>query len=193
MAGLGLGCEAAGQPAAASRHHPGDHARPQHRRAGTGRAVAPAACGVRATPDLTLREALAAFRQANGLPADETASAFWTCRLGPLTLRLPNFAWRRQAILAHDVHDVLTGYPCTLGGECQMAAWEFAAGRMPQWGPALFCLPLVPLGFLWQPRRMLRALRSGRRSYSLHGSDAIDRLLATPWSKACLEVMGGKG
>ena len=145
---------------------------------------------MRAAPDLTLRDALAAFRRANGLPADETAHASWTCRLGPLTLRLPSFAWRRQAILAHDLHHVLTGYPCTLGGECRMAAWEFAAGRMPHWGAALFCLPLVPLGFFWQPRRMVRAFRSGRRSSSLHGSAAIDRLLATPLSKASLEVVG---
>jgi hypothetical protein len=144
---------------------------------------------VRAAPDLTLREGLAAFRQANGLPTDETAHASWTCRLGPLTLRLPNFAWRRQAVLAHDLHHVLTGYPCTLGGECQMAAWEFAAGQMPHWGAALFCLPLVPFGFLWQPRRMLRAFRSGRRSCSLHGSNAIDRLLAAPLHAARAEII----
>ncbi len=147
---------------------------------------------MRAAPDFTLREALAAFRRANGLPADETAHASWTCRIGTLTLRLPNFAWRRQAILAHDLHHVLAGYPCTVGGECQMAAWEFAAGRMPHWGAALFCLPLVPLGLFWQPRRMLRALRSGRRSYSLHASNAPDRLLATPLLKARLEVVGAR-
>jgi hypothetical protein len=144
---------------------------------------------VSAAPALTLREALEAFRQANGLPADESVRASWSCRLGPLTLRLPNFAWRRKAILAHDLHHVLTGYPCTLAGECQMAAWEFAAGRMPHWGAALFCLPLVPLGLLWQPRRMLRAFASGRRSQSLHGSRAIERLLAEPLSAARVEIL----
>ena len=137
----------------------------------------------------TVGAALAEFRRANGLPADETASASWTCRLGPVTLRLPNFAWRRQAILAHDLHHVLTGYPCTLGGECQMAAWEFGAGRMPHWGAALFCLPLVPLGLLWAPRRMLRAFVDGRRSHSLHDSTAIDRLLAAPLSAARTDIV----
>ena len=144
---------------------------------------------MRAATTPTLGAALVEFRRANGLPADETASASWTCRLGPVTLRLPNFAWRRRAILAHDLHHVLTGYPCTLGGECQMAAWEFGAGRMPHWGAALFCMPLVPLGLLWAPRHMLRAFVDGRRSHSLHDSKAIDRLLAAPLPAARADIV----
>ena len=140
-------------------------------------------------PAPTLGAALAEFRRANGLPADEAASASWTCRLGPVTLRLPNFAWRRQAILAHDLHHVLTDYPCTLGGECRMAAWEFGAGRMPHWGAALFCMPLVPLGLLWGPRRMLQAFLAGRRSHSLHESKAIDCLLAAPLPAARVDIV----
>lgn len=142
-----------------------------------------------AAATLTVGAALAEFRRANGLPTDETASASWTCRIGPVTLRLPNFAWRREAILAHDLHHVLTGYPCTLGGECQMAAWEFGAGRMPHWGAALFCMPLVPLGLLWAPRRTLLAFLGGRRSHSLHGSQAIDALLTAPLSAARADVV----
>ena len=140
-----------------------------------------------ATP--TLRAALAEFRRANRLPADETAITSWTRRLGPVTLRLPNFAWRREAILAHDLHHVLTGYPCTLSGECQMAAWEFGAGRMPHWAATWFCLPLVPLGLVWAPRRTLAAFLDGRRSRSLHESRAIDRLLAVPLQAARLEIV----
>jgi hypothetical protein len=138
---------------------------------------------------LTVREALAAFWHANGLPADESGHASWTCRLGPITLRLPNFRWRRDAILAHDLHHVLTGYPCTLGGECQMAAWEFGAGRMPHWGAALFCLPLVVLGLVCAPRRMLAAFLNGRRSRSLHHSNSIDRLLEAPLPAAQAEIV----
>jgi hypothetical protein len=125
----------------------------------------------------TVREALAEFRRANGLRDDEAMRAWWTCRLGPLTLRLPNFHWRRAAILAHDLHHVVTGYPCGLRGEFQMAAWEFGAGPMPHWGAALFCLPLVVIGMLWSPRRIARAFRRGRRSRSLHGERLSDRLL----------------
>jgi hypothetical protein len=128
----------------------------------------------------TVGEALAAFRRANGLSADEASNAWWTCRLGPLSLRLPNFQWRRRALLAHDLHHVLTGYPCGLRGEFQMAAWEFGAGPMPHWGAALFCLPLAVIGLFVTPQRVLRAFAAGRRSCSLHNSEMIGELLAMP-------------
>jgi hypothetical protein len=127
----------------------------------------------------TVREALAEFRRANGLD-EEAAGSSWTCRISPVRVRLPNFKWRQQAILAHDLHHVLTGIPCGMGGEFQMAAWEFGAGPMPHWGAALFCLPLVFFGLFWSPRRILEAYRAGRSSRSLHGSKMIDELLTTP-------------
>lgn len=128
----------------------------------------------------TVAQALDAFRRAHGFAADEASHASWTCRLGPLTLRLPNFAWRRRAILAHDLHHVLTGIPCTLRGECQMAAWELGAGPMPHWGARLFCQPLILFGLLWTPRSVWRAFLAGRRSRSLHDSVAIPSVLARP-------------
>jgi hypothetical protein len=128
----------------------------------------------------TVAETLAEFRRANGLTDDEAARSWWTCRVGPVRIRLPNFGWRRRAILAHDVHHVLTGIPCGMRGEFQMAAWEFGAGPMPHWGAVLFCVPLVVLGLFWSPRRIVQAYRVGRSSRSLHGSKAIDSLLATP-------------
>jgi hypothetical protein len=128
----------------------------------------------------TTGEALAEFRRANGLSGDETSLPSWTCRLGPLIIRLPNFKWRRQAILAHDLHHVFTGYPCNMRGEFQMAAWEFGAGPMPHWAAAAFCLPLIVLGLFWSPRRILAAFRAGRGSRTLHGAKALDALLAMP-------------
>jgi hypothetical protein len=129
---------------------------------------------------LTLGDALAEFRRANGLAVDEATQPSWTCRLGPLVLRLPNFQWRRRAILAHDLHHVLTGYPCTMWGACQMAAWEFGAGPMPHWAAALFCLPLIIVGLMWSPRQMVLAFRAGYRARSLHGSKTIEALLEVP-------------
>ena len=128
----------------------------------------------------TLGEALTEFRKSNGLTAGEASDSWWTCRLGPVSIRLPNFKWRRRALLAHDLHHVLTGYPCTMRGEFQMAAWEFGAGPMPHWGAALFCLPLVVVGLLLTPRRVVRAFLAGRLCRSLHQSKEIDALLATP-------------
>jgi hypothetical protein len=128
----------------------------------------------------TLGEALSRFRQSNGLSAGEAAHATWSCRLGPATITLPNFAWRRKAIEAHDLHHVLTGYPCSMPGECQMASWEFGAGRMPHPAATLFCLPLVAAGLFWSPRKIFQAFVAGRRSHSFHGAVITEHLLATP-------------
>jgi hypothetical protein len=128
----------------------------------------------------TLGDALSRFRQSNGLSADEAAHATWSCRLGPATLALPNFAWRRKAIEAHDLHHVLTGYPCSMPGEFQMASWEFGAGRMPHPAATLFCLPLVAAGLFWSPRKIFQAFAAGRRSHSFHGAVITEHLLATP-------------
>jgi ubiquinone biosynthesis protein Coq4 len=133
--------------------------------------------------ELTVGEALVEFRAANGLTCDASDS-WWTCRVGPVPIRFPNFKWRRQALLAHDLHHVLTGYPCGMFGEFQVAAWEFGAGPMPHWGAALFCFPLVVVGLCLAPRRVVRAFMAGRQSRSLHKSDAIDAVLATPLTVA---------
>jgi hypothetical protein len=133
-------------------------------------------------------QVLAEFRRLNGIPQDEIDRACWTCRLGPISVRLPNFNWRKNAILAHDLHHLLTSYPCTLRGECQMAAWEFGAGRMPQWAARLFCLPLVLAGLLWSPRRIWQAFLSGRRARSLHGATLDQRVVAAPFDVFHAEI-----
>jgi hypothetical protein len=134
------------------------------------------------TEELSCGDALAAFRARNGLPSDEATARSWRCGIGPVAVRLPNFAWRKRAILAHDLHHVLTGYPCNLRGEFQVAAWEFAAGPMPHWGARLFCLPLVVSGLVWSPRRIWRAYCDGLSSTSLHGNRIDGALLLSPVS-----------
>jgi hypothetical protein len=119
---------------------------------------------------MSVGEALAAFRTANGLDPAAATAPTWIVRLGPLRLRLRNFAWRREAILRHDLHHLLTGYPCTARGECQMATWEFAAGRFPHPAATAFCLPLVLLGALWSPRAIWAAFRRGRKARSLYST-----------------------
>jgi hypothetical protein len=132
----------------------------------------------------TVREALSAFRRAQGLREDERVRKLWLMEAGDCILALPNFGWRRRAIDAHDVHHLLTGYPCTVAGELSIAAWEFGAGRYPHWGATLFCGPLVLAGFVWRPRETLAALRRGRRSRSLYGDDILPRLLDLPLDEA---------
>ena len=125
----------------------------------------------------TAREALASYYEAHGLDPAPVSAAFWNCKIGPLTLYLPNFVWRRQAILRHDLHHILTGYSCTMRGECQMAAWEFGAGRFPHPGATLFCMPLVAAGLVLSPRAIWSAFRRGRNHCSLYGMELTEPLL----------------
>ena len=111
-------------------------------------------------------DALDRLRRDHGLEARD--ASHWRFDIGPLRFRLPNFAWRRAAIDAHDLHHVITGYPLTLTGEIQLAAWEWGAGRYPDWRATLFCAPLIVAGMIALPRRTVRAYRRGRQSESLY-------------------------
>lgn len=113
-----------------------------------------------------MKERLPEFRAAHGL-ADPTAPQ-WRLRVGPWTVTLPNFAWRQAAIDAHDMHHLITGYPLTLPGEIQLAAWEWGAGRYPDWRATAFCTPLIVAGAFAMPRRTWAAFRAGTRTRSLY-------------------------
>src|SRR4051812_21627311 len=146
-------CEAARKVAAEARDHPDFGACAEHCRARPGGTVPIAS-------RLSRDAALALLRA----PRPQETAGCWPCRVGPVTMRFPDFAWRRLALRAHDLHHDMTGYPMTLRGEFQMAAWEFAAGRYPHWGATLFCAPLLLLGLICSPAAMVRAWRRGRQS-----------------------------
>lgn len=128
-----------------------------------------------------VEDALRRHYAASGLPIDGGRLAdTWILRIGPLSLRLRNFAWRRRALPRHDIHHVLTGYECTPTGEMEMAAWEFAAGPFPNPFSTAFCLPLVGLGALIVPRRSLAAFARGRRSRTLYAMPSTTDLASLP-------------
>ena len=116
---------------------------------------------------LSRDEALAHLREGQD---SKTDAERWSCSVGPITLTFPNFEWRRRALRAHDLHHAMTGYPMTMRGEFQVAAWEFGAGRYPHWGATLFCGPLVLIGLCWSPAAIWRAWREGRRTRSLYSA-----------------------
>ena len=127
---------------------------------------------------LTLREVLTQHYAASGLlPDGGRQCATWVIRVGRYEVRFKNFDWRRQALTLHDAHHVLTGYTCTLRGEFEMAAWEFAAGRFRRIGATLFCLPLIGIGFLAVPLRAYAAFERGIRSRSLYAMNCDLRVL----------------
>jgi hypothetical protein len=122
----------------------------------------------------TAVQALILKRAEQGLdPAYDTA-ATWPFTIGPVTIPMPNFSWRRAAIQRHDLHHILTGYPFTMRGEFQVATWEFAAGRYPHWGATLLLLPLVVLGLFWSPTAIWCAFRRGRGELSLFRPELRD-------------------
>lgn len=132
----------------------------------------------------TVGQALRAFRSENGLCHDEREARWWIVRADLVIFPLPNFAWRRRAIDAHDAHHLLTGYPCTCEGEVLIAAWEWGAGRYPHWGATLFCLPLLVAGLLFMPGRTYAAWRRGRLSRSLYRNADLERLHDLPLEAA---------
>ena len=118
-------------------------------------------------------EWLARLRAQHGIDGSYDATRSWPFRVGPLTVPVPNFSWRRAAIQRHDLHHILNGFPFSMRGEFQVATWEFAAGRYPHLGASLLLLPLVMLGMLWSPRAIWRAFMKGRRATSLYRPELL--------------------
>ena len=87
----------------------------------------------------------------------------WTVPLIPL--------WGlKRAHIAHDVHHVLTGYPTTVKGECELASWELASGGC-RWNLFFWIdrLAVFALGLVCYPRATLKALRRGWGCHNLYG------------------------
>jgi len=132
----------------------------------------------------SVAEELAAFYARQKLPADGGSSARrWRVELPGFSLPMPNFAWRSRALPVHDLHHLVTGYPCSPTGEFEMAAWEFAAGRFPHAGATAFCLPLVGFGAVLRPRRTLAAFVRGRSSRTLYACGLTSEVLDSPLSR----------
>ena len=121
---------------------------------------------------------LARLRAQHGIDGSYDATRTWPFRIGPLTVPVPNFSWRRVAIQRHDLHHILNGFPFNMRGEFQVATWEFAAGRYPHFGASLLLLPLVTLGLFWSPRAIWRAFLMGRRGTSLYRPELLQLDLA---------------
>ena len=122
----------------------------------------------------TAAQALAMTRAEWGLDPTYDEAPTWPFTIGPVTIPMPNFSWRRAAIQRHDIHHIMTGYPFNMRGEFQVATWEFAAGRYPHWGATLLLLPLVMMGLFWSPAAIWRAFMKGRREMSLYRPELRD-------------------
>jgi len=126
----------------------------------------------------TVAQALAVLMpNSEALRPDQPPPKWWSFKFSGFDIYCYNFGWRQQAILGHDLHHLLTGYPLTMVGEMQVAAWEFAAGRFPSIFATLFCLPLVAIGAVAWPKRTFSAFVRGRHSTSLYKAPVNAELL----------------
>jgi hypothetical protein len=132
------------------------------------------------TPAPTVADALAAYFEANGLPSDGGYSdAFFTVKLGPLRLALPNGRGRRRAVGVHDIHHMITGHQTNFRGEAENAAWELGGGSGPYLAAWMLALMALGPGALCWPRGTWQAFVAGRRSGNLYGVDYQELLNST--------------
>jgi len=125
----------------------------------------------------TIQQAIQGFYSAYDIPQDGGKEQQWVrIDLGPIPMVLPNFDARRQAMAYHDSHHVATGYEGTMIGECEISAWELAAGCGRYWPAWLYGLFGVATGLVVAPHKTWRAFLRGRHNQSTYGMD-MDRLM----------------
>lgn len=121
-------------------------------------------------PRQSLREGLADYLAANGLPADGGDTEPWAVvRLGPVPVAYPNIPARRRAVRYHDLNHVVTGYATDLRGESEIAAWELGSGCGRFWVAWVINLGAIVAGLQW-PLGTLRAFARGRQTRNLFGT-----------------------
>ena len=133
--------------------------------------------------DTRVREARAAYFEANGFGDGGYRDAWVTFKVGPFPVAFPNTAGRVRAVRLHDLHHVATDYDTDLVGEAEIGAWELASGCRDFWA-AWVLNGLAMLGGVWlAPRRVWRAWQRGRRSRNLYEGE---------WDEALLELRVGE-
>ena len=89
-------------------------------------------------------------------------------------LYIPNFSVRKKAILKHDVHHVITGYPSDMRGETEIGAWEVASGCRRYWIAWALNFYSMVMGIWFNLPGMFRAFVRGRRSTNLYSNILAD-------------------
>lgn len=131
------------------------------------------------------------FRE-NGFSPAAYTDKWFTIKVGPIPVVLPNTQARRAAVKLHDLHHVATGYDTTYRGEAEIGAWEIGAGCGRYGAAWLLNLSAFGIGMWLAPRRVFRAFVRGRRSKSLYdrvfGDDLLAMTVATLKAQLALPV-----
>ncbi|HUS01767.1 MAG TPA: hypothetical protein VMY77_08570 [Chitinophagaceae bacterium] len=126
--------------------------------------------------DKTIRELLPAFyKQYNlGMDGGQSSSSVKVELTKKLILYIPNFTARRKAVLKHDIHHIVTGYPSTFKGESEIGAWEISSGCRHYWAAWVLDASGFMSGILFNPRGVLKAFARGRRTRNLYFDKIAD-------------------
>ena len=120
--------------------------------------------------DTTPREILSKFYSDNHLEQDGGNSlSFVKIEVSPkFHFYFPNFDSRREAVIKHDIHHILTRYNTTLKGESEISMWEIASGCKKYKAAFLINTSGAMLGFLINYWGILKAFARGRKTKSLY-------------------------
>ena len=88
---------------------------------------------------------------------------------------IPNFPSRKKAVLKHDIHHIITGYPSHFIGETEISAWEVASGCKSYWIAWALNFHGMVAGFWFNLRGIYHAFVRGRRSKNLYSNLVTDR------------------
>jgi hypothetical protein len=116
--------------------------------------------------------ALKAHLRAKGLPEDSGVSLRWVpIRFLGVPIVFPNFDARREILVTHDVHHLLTGYATDWRGEGEIGAFEIATGCRRYWAAWFFNFGGFLFGLVIAPVRTWRAFVRGRHARNFYGTD----------------------
>lgn len=104
---------------------------------------------------------------------------WFTIKLGPLYIPLPNIKARVDAVKFHDIHHIITEYNANYKGEAEIGAWEIASGCGKYWVAWILNLGPFIIGMLFFQRPLLKAFLDGRlaKINLYHGTIYNDELL----------------
>jgi hypothetical protein len=118
---------------------------------------------------ITVQEALDDFFEKNQLGPDGGQGDKWVkLRFGRLYIPFPNLPARKRAVMYHDIHHLIAGYPTTWSGEAAVGAWEVSAGCGDYLAAWVFDMGIFALALFIFPRVVFDAFIRGRRSGSLY-------------------------
>ena len=135
--------------------------------------------------DKTLRELLPEFYDEHnlGMEGGKYEANVRVEMTKKIVFYIPNFSARKKAVLKHDIHHLVTGYPSTYTGETEIGAWEIASGCRGYWVAWVLNMSGMMTGLVFNLWKVIQAFARGRRTKNLYchlisDNEALDMKLS---------------